>query len=149
MILCPNCHAMTTTFSKNKNLSAQREIFDVESCKFKEPLTINKDGNLELSCKYTESAETKHRKSKPIKIHKHICPNCNKEFYGTLKQKFCSKTCACKSRTKLDISLEILEQDFKELKTYTKVAEKYKVSDKAIKKYVMKLGIIDIIKQYL
>ena len=60
IILCPNCHAMTETFSKKK-LSAQEEIPEVESCKFKEPSTLNLCGNLELSQKYLESAETRHR----------------------------------------------------------------------------------------
>lgn len=71
-ILCPNCHAMTDNYrGKNINLSAQKEISDVEPCKFKEALTDNADGNLEPSQNIIlEGAETRHKepKSKKQKI---------------------------------------------------------------------------------
>ena len=49
-ILCPNCHAFTDNYrGKNKKLSAQKEIFEVESIKFGETLASNVDGNPEPS----------------------------------------------------------------------------------------------------
>ena len=51
-ILCPNCHAFTDNYrGKNIKQSAQKEISEVESPKFKEALPDNADGNLEPSLK--------------------------------------------------------------------------------------------------
>lgn len=48
VMLCPNCHAQTDNY-RSKNLSARKEIFEVESRKFREALTDKADGNPEPS----------------------------------------------------------------------------------------------------
>ena len=130
---------MTESFSKKK-LSAQEETPEIEPCKFKEPSTINMCGNLELSQKYLESAETKNEKPKikkdskeRSKTHEHICPQCGKTFLGLKNAIFCSQKCAHDNHS-LKCSKEQLISDFKELHSYSAVGRKYNVSDNAIKK---------------
>lgn len=52
-ILCPNCHSYTENY-RGKNMSAQKETFEVEPVKFGEGLTANP----EPSCSITEGVET-------------------------------------------------------------------------------------------
>lgn len=153
-ILCPNCHAMTESFSKMK-LSAQKEISGVESCKFKEPSTLNQCGNLELSQKYLESAETKHRKPKTKKdsknigkIHEHICPECGKTFFGFKNSIFCSQKCS-HSYHSSKCSKEQLLNDFKELHSYRAVGRKYGVTDNAVKKWAKDYNILETVYSYI
>ena len=49
MLLCPNCHALTSNYRGRVQLSALSEKRDVECRKFKETLTGKADGNLEPS----------------------------------------------------------------------------------------------------
>ena len=49
MLLCPNCHALTSNYRGRAQLSALSEKRDVECRKFKETLTGKADGNLEPS----------------------------------------------------------------------------------------------------
>ena len=49
MLLCPNCHALTSNYRGRARLSARSERGDVECRKFKEALTGKADGNLEPS----------------------------------------------------------------------------------------------------
>lgn len=130
---------MTENFSKNK-LSAQKETSEVEHRKFKEPSTINNCGNLELSQKYLESAETIHGEPKTKKdpkdrgkIHEHVCPQCGKAFLGLKNAIFCSQKCVHDSLSS-KCSKEQLIADFKELHSYSAIGRKYNVSDSAIKK---------------
>ena len=87
--------------------------------------------------KYTKLTNKKHIVKK--------CEYCGKEFSGEHcgRRKYCSKECYHKAHTKINISKEDLICDFLEIKTYTGIAKKYGVSDKAIKKLAIKLGIID------
>lgn len=154
LIVCPNCHAMTETFSKNK-LSAQKETSEVELCKFKEPSTLNQCGNLELSQKYLESAETIHREPKTkndtneiSKICEKVCPICGNTFHGRVGQIYCSQKCSRNSQTNR-CTKEQLIADFQNLGSYTAIGKKYNVSDKAIKKWVLYYDILDIIYPFV
>lgn len=154
LILCPNCHAMTESFSKIK-LSAQKETSEVEHRKFKEPSTINNCGNLELSQRYLESAETIHGEPKTKKdkkdrgkVHEHVCPQCGKTFLGRKDAVFCSNKCSQDSRSS-KCSKEQLISDFKELHSYSAIGRKYNVSDGAIKKWVISYDILDDIYPFI
>jgi hypothetical protein len=60
ILLCPNCHALTSNYRGRAKLSALSERIDVECRKFKEALTGQADGNLEPSLRMEEGAETRH-----------------------------------------------------------------------------------------
>ena len=49
VLLCPNCHALTSNYRGRAQLSALSERREVERRKFKEALTDQADGNLEPS----------------------------------------------------------------------------------------------------
>lgn len=80
---------------------------------------------------------------------KKYCESCGEEIIGenSYRKKYCSPECYHKHFLKFDVSKEQLLNDFKELKTYVSVGKKYGVSDKAIKKRVLKFGILDDIKK--
>lgn len=61
VLLCPNCQAQTDNY-RSKNLSARKEIFEVESRKFREASTVAA-GNPEPSPD-REGAETRHENPK-------------------------------------------------------------------------------------
>ena len=60
ILLCPNCHSLTSNYRGRANLSALSERRDVECRKVKEPLTGRAEGNLEPSLPEEEGAETRH-----------------------------------------------------------------------------------------
>lgn len=152
-MLCPNCHAMTDNYrGKNINLSAQKEISDVEPCKFKETLTDNADGNLEPSQNVIlEGAETRHKepKSKKTKVLKpKYCAYCGAELTGSArKNKYCSQECAHKANGSKRPDVFTLMADFKELKSFVQVGKKYGVSDNSVRKWCKLYGILDKVKE--
>lgn len=91
--------------------------------------------------------EKKHFIEKKQKEKKY-CEACGKEITSkySYRMKYCSEECFHRVNTKFEVTKEQLINDFSELKTYVSVAKKYGVSDKAIKKRVIKLGIINDIK---
>jgi len=68
------------------------------------------------------------------------CPICNGSLYGILK--FCSTDCADISRRKCEWpSKEILENEFANM-SMVQIGKKYGVSDKTVKKWARRYGII-------
>ena len=87
------------------------------------------------------SIEIKHKSP-------NLCQYCGKEIKGTGK-KYCSYACAQAASTRIHVSPNQLIEDFRLIKSYTGVAKKYNVCDNAIKKYTKRLGIYDIVSQYI
>lgn len=131
-------------------MSALSERRGVECRKFRETFEGNNiNGNPELSLvKNEESAESRHGKPKSKKPRKlKVCPECNKEFPGS--NVYCSEDCYNKNRrSKLRPSVFQLLEDFKERKSFLKVAEKYGISDNAVRKWCKLYGILDMVKGY-
>ncbi|MBQ2175472.1 MAG: hypothetical protein II453_10575, partial [Alphaproteobacteria bacterium] len=63
--------------------------------------------------------------------------------------KYCSLKCAYIGHKKFDINSEQLIEDIKTLRSFKKVGDKYGVSDNAIKKRCIRLGIYDKVKEYI
>ena len=133
-ILCPNCHSQTDNFARHNNVKS-----------FKVSERANEI--LEEKAKSYVHTDINNIKEMWIKKEKKFCLRCNKEIPND--QLFCSHKCAQEYRRKFDVSNETLIEDFKELKSYKKVGEKYGVSDNTIRKRCIKNGIIDIVKQYI
>lgn len=81
-------------------------------------------------------------------IEKKYCEVCGKEITGSGK-KYCSQECSKIGSRKFEVSGKQLIDDFRELKSFTSVGKKYGVSDNAIKKRCITLGIYDDIIIYI
>jgi hypothetical protein len=143
-LLCPNCHSLTNNFrGTKKKVSALAEKRDAEYRKFKETLTDGADGNLEPNLTISkEGAETRHG----IPESTNPCPICGKIIKDS-RNKHCSRECYLESNRKNIPKVPELLKVFKGLRTYVAVAEKYNVSDVAVKKWCVGYGIVDMVKE--
>jgi hypothetical protein len=130
IFLCPNCHSQTDNFG-SRNINSNKEIKNINEIN---PIFVPE--NIFIP------KQQKKKKEKIIKIY-HKCIICNKDTYN---KKFCSHKCYNEYQSKNIPDLEILINDFMILKTYINVAKKYLVSDRAVKKWVLKYKIEDIVK---
>lgn len=133
-ILCPNCHSQTDNFARHNNVKS-----------FKVSERTNEI--LENKPKSYTHNDVNDIKEMWIKKDKTFCLECGKEIPSG--QLFCSHKCAQEHRKKFDVDNQTLIDDFKELRSYKKVGEKYGVTDNAIKKRCIKKGIIDEIQKYI
>ena len=104
--------------------------------------TDNRIENLRLLCPNCHSLTPTFRTKNKIKLESRKCTDCNGEIFKYNKSGFC-KICILKHKTpnlkvKNRPSLEVLENDLKELKTYVAVGKKYNVSDNCIRKWIRK-----------
>lgn len=103
----------------------------------------NKDNrieNLRLLCPNCHSQTSTFRCNNIKKSEPKKCLNCNNNLYNGNKTGYC-KICFLKfknNKIKDKPSLDILEKDLKELKTYIAVGKKYNVSDNCIRKWIRK-----------
>ena len=105
----------------------------------------NRLENIQLLCPNCDSQTENYcgnaNKNKIIKR----CPQCGKPISRTAT--LCT-ICSNKSRSKKDTpSLEQLIIDFKEIQSYKKIGEKYGVRDNTIKKWFIKYGLPNNIKE--
>lgn len=134
-LLCPNCHTQTDTYARANTITNKNsfkitkrldEILNKEESSF-----IKKEINVETSVK-----EAKY------------CQHCGKEIKGE-GSKYCSVECANLASRTFETTAEELVNDFKILKSFREVGRKYGVSDNAIKRRTIKLGVFDEIQQYI
>jgi hypothetical protein len=156
--LCPLCHSLTPTYCSNninKTIEKQNRI-DLINKKQEEILLldnkIDKDENdiekIELiKTELITIIQTKPKKEEVIKPNEKVekktnnCIDCN----NIISSKSCRcNDCenknrfitACKNTNRP--SYEQLLQDIKEIKAFTKIGEKYNVSDNCIRKWIKK-----------
>lgn len=150
-LLCPNCHSFTDNYrGKNQNRSAQKETSEVEPYKFEEPSLAN--GNLEPSQKnyviLEEGVETRRKESKSKILEPKYCAHCGKELVGKARRnKYCSQECVHRANGSKRPDVLTLIDDFKELKSFVQVGNKYGVTDNAVRKWCKTYGILDKIKE--
>jgi hypothetical protein len=123
-ILCPNCHSQTDTWC-GRNISFKNNCIDCE-CE------IGKESTRCRDCHTQYIDEQKEEKQ----LEEKQCMDCV-ELISVRANRCLS--CAKKQQTRKVTnrpSLEQLEQDLKELKTYTAVGRKYEVSDNSIRKWI-------------
>ena len=157
--LCPNCHALTSTYrGRNKSLPKKEEKTDEDFIKAIQEnfnahqalislelqpkggnyTRINKiiqQYNISFKCKENnvKDKETIALGQKLKKIE--VCPICNKEFTPTNDQFYCSQECAhIAQRTSERPSRDELKQLIRTI-SFVKIGEKYGVSDNAIRKW--------------
>ena len=94
--------------------------------------------NLMILCPNCHSQTDNYCGSANNNIEKKHCPICGKEI---LKNSNYCNIFAAQNKRKFDITKEQLEKDLKELGTKVAVANKYGVSEAAIRKRMKKLGI--------
>lgn len=145
-IICPNCHALTPTYrGKNKNKSALVEMREVEYRKFRET-PVESRGNPEPSLQTNtllEGQETRHDKSKSSRKIS-LCHFCQKEIHW--KKVYCSLECYRNaSKENIPKVPEILHA-FEKFKNYLQVGKFFGVSDNAVRKWIARYGIEDMIK---
>ena len=101
--------------------------------------TDNKIDNLRLLCPNCHSQTPTFRAKNKQKQQSRECTDCLQIISQTNKSGYCAK-CAGKYRKSLKDkpSLEELENDMKELKTYVAVGKKHNVSDNCIRKWIKK-----------
>jgi 5-methylcytosine-specific restriction endonuclease McrA len=144
-IICPNCHALTPNYrGKNKNKSALTEMREVECRKFREtPVEIRGNPEPSLQDNLLEGQETRHGKSKSLIVIS-FCKSCKKEMHK--KNKYCSTECYRNdTMEKIPKVPEILSA-FTIYKNFVQVGKHFNVSDNAVRKWIKKYGIEDMIK---
>lgn len=129
-ILCPNCHAKTNNF-RGKNISHRIHTPANDLFLTKEQVK-ERDEKRKMSRRIDPVISKRPRKT-PI-----LCPICNKSFIPKDKStKYCSQECyriAQQNAVKRPSFLELIEA-FKECKNFTKVGQKYNVTDNAVRKW--------------
>jgi predicted nucleic acid-binding Zn ribbon protein/Zn finger protein HypA/HybF involved in hydrogenase expression len=129
-ILCPNCHSLTETF-RSKNLKNRNIIETIDDIKdIKTPNIYIKKEKIKVE-----------RTVKKL----NICKECGKE---TSNETFCSNECRNIFMNKNIPTKEQLLEDFKILKSNIQVGKKYNVTDNAVKKWLIKYNIKDIVEQF-
>ncbi len=137
-ILCPNCHSQTATWCSRNPDKIKKKCLE---CK------VDVDNRSTHCAKCYEKNCGIIRKTEKVEV-KTYCEDCNDEVsHGAKRCVKCYTLTKKQDPRKQDISLRkvvnrpSLEQiilDYKELKSMTKVGEKYGVSDKTIKKWIKK-----------
>ena len=97
----------------------------------------NKNNNLEnlqILCPNCHSQTDNYCGNSNKNIVKYYCPDCGKEILKS--SKYCTVCSRNHTRKVEHPSAEILLQDFKELKSFVKVGEKYNVTDNSIRKWL-------------
>ena len=132
-ILCPNCHAKTNTFRGKGRVH-----------KDPKELTITKEQALERHIQKTIKRRVPEelRKTRSI-IPTAICPVCGKEFKLKGKTKYCSLECYNKDKMVINTikpgAIQLIK-DFKLLKNFLQVGNKYNVSDNAVRHWCSLYG---------
>ena len=132
---CQCCH--NTTWLDGKPIPL--EIHHVDGDR-----TNNSDENILILCPnchyFTDNYKAKNRKKNCAE--EYFCERCGKKLFGKTKTGMCKK---CVGEVEAESSIcsnkEELESSMKELKSYSKVAKKYGVSDKTIAKWCVRFGI--------
>lgn len=135
-VLCPNCHTQTDTYAANNKNKVKTNSFKILN-------RTNEIANDEVGGFVEIEIET-------VKFRKKIkkCIVCGKDFVNG-EGKYCSLECSHIGHRKFEVDSEQLIEDIKTLKSFKKVGDKYGVSDNAIKKRCVKLGIYDVVKKYI
>lgn len=138
-ILCPNCHAKTDNYRIKNSSIVKRQVQNPNDLFLTEEQAKQRElEHKARRCGKTveEYLENKKLKQEKLENRKKICPICGKEFMAkNAEVKYCSVECY-----KLDTkgnrpSLPQLINDFKELKSFVQVGNKYGVSDNAVRKW--------------
>lgn len=106
--------------------------------------------NLQLLCPNCHSQTDNYCGSANSNPTKYYCKDCGKEI--TRNATYCPVCAARHSRKVERPSLEQLIEDFKELKAYTKIGEKYGVKDNTVKKWFIAYelpGKVGELKEYI
>lgn len=131
-ILCPNCHAKTDTF-RGLNLKSKRNHLTPED------YIISDE---EYAKKIKDKNEARRKKNVEIKSLPK-CKYCGKEFKPRRGLVYCSLECYNNDRCESSRRPNMIDliQSFKDLRSFTKVAESYGVSDNAVRKWCKVYGI--------
>lgn len=95
--------------------------------------TDNRIENIQILCPNCHAQTENYRGGANRLKSDNYCPECGRKI--SKNSKYCP-ACTARHRLKLDVPKEQLLKDLEELKSYVKVAKKYGVSDKTIKKKV-------------
>lgn len=140
-ILCPTCHALTNNY-RGKNIDAIKIKQNKEDVK----VTIEKLKEREKTRK--EEILQNHIKNGDIsknirgKKEKRYCQICGKEILGR-GEKYCSYECANKANRKTEYDSKILLEQSKTVRSLSQLAKLYNLTDNALKKHLIKLGIYE------
>lgn len=134
-ILCPNCHSQTSTWC-GKNVNSA--IYKCIDCDKKIKKGSIRCGSCAAKKRHVDGKITDAEfKEELVNISNYCkCLDCNKDI--TYRSTRCP-SCASKQQTRKvpdRPSLEQIENDLQELKTYTAVGRKYGVSDNCIRKWI-------------
>lgn len=106
--------------------------------------------NLQLLCPNCHSQTENYCGNANSSVEKYYCKDCGSEI--TKGSTYCT-ICAAKHRRKVEKpSLEQLIEDFKELKAFTKIGNKYGVKDNSVKKWFISYdlpGKVKELKEYI
>lgn len=135
-LLCPNCHAQTAFYRGRNKLSKRNERNALNRVKLGESLTGNPEPSTSLQ--RSEGVETLRREPKS-----YIC-KCGNKMHASSAQ---CRNCDITSRKSSRPSFFQLVEDFTQLKSFTQVGRKYKVSDNAVRKWAKLYQIEDMVKR--
>lgn len=129
-LLCPNCHATTDTYrgsnrKDTKKTTIREKVFDDDIYTTTNP----------------NPPKVKIRPIRAIPKPNKICKTCGKPFYNTKSTIYCSVECYREDTKGNRPDLIQLLKDFKELKSFVQVGNKYQVSDTAVRKWCKLYGL--------
>lgn len=136
-ILCPNCHSMTDNFGVYNSKRVKEPTLVCRECGIK--ISSHSKSGLCVSCSHKyKRKNAKTRYNNRIKI---ICPCCKTNLMNST-----STMCeSCYNKNRIEKLYNIISRDnLKELirsKPFTSIAEMYKVSDNAIRKWCDKYNL--------
>jgi len=129
VMICSNCHDEI-----HDNLIPIEKIESIHK--------LNKDKLVNLTSDKYE-LYVKLKKENYIKSKEKFCFICKKKFVGSKNRKYCSYECLHFSQRRVvRPSMETLKNEIDEGIPWSRLGEKYKVSDNAIRKWAMVYGLI-------
>jgi len=128
-MICSNCHDEI-----HDNLIPIEKIESIHK--------LNKDKLVNLTSDKYE-LYVKLKKENYIKSKEKICLVCKRKFVGFKNRKYCSYECLHFSQRRVvRPSMETLKNEIDGGMSWTKLGEKYKVSDNAVRKWARAYGLI-------
>lgn len=148
-LLCPNCHSLTDSY-RGKKINKPLEELNSSTIntinKLKEKEKLRQEEIYNNKIKNGEIPKLEKRKEKIIKY----CEYCGKKITGR-GTRFCSQECLINFNKENNIygsyDKNVLLEQSKTVHSLVELGKLYNITDKAIKKHLIKLNIFDQVKE--
>lgn len=144
IILCPNCHSLTTNFrGKNSSIDIVCKNISEQTADDKMKVLIEREEKQKQRKHFKET--NKKVKIQTVKSTRY-CKYCGKEILGD-GLKYCSVDCMNKEINKNKPTKEDLLEKSKEFSSLQQMAVIYNLTSNGLKKWLVNYGIYDVVKE--